>query len=111
VAGGEMTPPELAEFQNENEKENENEYSFDSSSLHHFISSSPHLPCPPQNGDQQAIPFEPKTKNDIELADAPRAMVSFGRCPRIGDSCIKFLRFSKNQREIPSFSRFISGFK
>jgi len=42
VAGGEMTPPELAEFQNENEKENENEYSFVSSSHHHFITSSPH---------------------------------------------------------------------
>ena len=25
-AGGEMTPPELAEFQNENVKQNENEY-------------------------------------------------------------------------------------
>jgi len=37
VAGGEMTPPELAEFQNENENENENEYSFDSSSLHPFF--------------------------------------------------------------------------
>jgi hypothetical protein len=42
VARGEMTPPELAEFQNENEKENENEYSFVSSSLHHLIPSSLH---------------------------------------------------------------------
>jgi hypothetical protein len=38
VAGGEMTPPELAEFQNENE----NEYSFVSLSFHPFITSSPH---------------------------------------------------------------------
>ena len=42
VAGGEMTPPELAEFQNENEKENENEYYFVSLSLHPFIPSSPY---------------------------------------------------------------------
>jgi hypothetical protein len=42
VAGGEMTPPELAEFQNENENENENEYSFVSLSFHPFITSSPH---------------------------------------------------------------------
>jgi len=41
VAGGEITPPELAEFQNENEKENENEYSFISLSLHLLIPSSP----------------------------------------------------------------------
>jgi hypothetical protein len=82
-----------------------------SSSPHPFITSSPHYPYPPQNGDQQAIPFKPKTENEIEPADAPRAVVSFGRCPRIRAYCVIFLRLSKNQREIPSFSRFILGFK
>ncbi len=73
-----VAPPELSEIQNENEKQNENEYSFISLCPHHFIPSSP-----PQNGDQQAIPFKPKTENEIERVDAPRAVVSFGRCPRI----------------------------
>ena len=102
-----MTPPELAFNQSQNEKKKENKYPC------LFIPSSPHhlITFPPQNGDQQAIPFEPKTKNDIELADAPKAVVSFGRCPSLKAYCVKFLRFSMNQREIPSFSRFISGFK
>ena len=38
MAGREKTPPELAEFQNENEKVNENEYL--------LVTSSPH-PFPP----------------------------------------------------------------
>jgi hypothetical protein len=37
VAGWEMTPPELAQFQNENKKGNENEFSLVSSSPHPFI--------------------------------------------------------------------------
>jgi hypothetical protein len=36
-AGGEITPPELAEFQNEKEKQNENEFLLIPSSPHHLI--------------------------------------------------------------------------
>ncbi len=36
-AGGEITPPELAEFQNEKEKQNENEFLLIPSSPHPFI--------------------------------------------------------------------------
>jgi hypothetical protein len=55
--------------------------------------------------------FKPKTENEIELADAPIAVVSFGRCPRIATPRWKNASFRRNQREIPAFSCFISGLR